>query len=164
MDKRGIVDNIRQEFYELRGLDRNRTSDLWRRDPPTWNGQTLTFGRERLPVNRVPEGHADTDKVLLPICKERLTQTLTSDCTDSRHRIRQNSNTGNSSIAKPRSITAKLTTYETGRAIFGTKRNLKGMGRVIIANLTKRRSVFLQKAPRGTCGYMDTWWTNCVPP
>ena len=107
-------------------------------------------------VHGIPEDQTDTTDAVLSLCNSQLGLDLDRSQIDRSHRLGYRSDTptadGAGSPPKPRPVIS----YETRRAIFSSKRKLKGSRYVVTENLTKRRAELLRKA-RTIDGITSTW-------
>ena len=170
----GVLDGVKQSVYEANAMENGQTNDELRRfekrvsELETANtalrddsdAQEQYSRRNCLLVHGIPEDQTDTTDAVLSLCNGQLGLDLDRSQIDRSHRLGYRSDTptadGASSPPKPRPVIVKLTSYETRRAIFSSKRKLKGSRYVVTENLTKRRAELLRKA-RTIDGITSTW-------
>ena len=170
----GVLDGVKQSVYEANAMENGQTNDELRRfekrvsELETANtelrddsdAQEQYSRRNCLLVHGIPEDQTDTSDAVLSLCNNQLGLDLDRSQIDRSHRLGYRSDTptadGAGSPPKPRPVIVKLTSYETRRAIFSSKRKLKGSRYVVTENLTKRRAELLRKA-RTIDGITSTW-------
>ena len=97
-----------------------------------------------LPENSNAAGNENTTEAFLKVAGS-LGVHLDAGCIDRSHRMGRTS-PEYAGTRNPRPVIVKFTSYEPRRAIFTSKRKLKGTHIVITGNLTRRRADLLRKA------------------